>query len=1831
MSSEPRSPSIADSSQVLWEDGERIFLRASRLSPDGAPISVMELRPLATGCTPASLERLAHEYHLKEELSGDWAVRPLELVSEGSQTVLVLEDSGAAPLDRLIGTPLRLERFLRLAIDIVTALGKAHLRGLIHKDIKPAHILVNDATGEVRLTGFGIASRLPRERQSPEHPELIAGTLAYMAPEQTGRMNRSIDSRSDLYALGVTLYEMLTGTLPFTALDPLEWVHCHIARQPAAPDERVSGIPAPLSAIVMKLLSKPAEDRYQTAGGLAWDLRKCLTEWEAAHRIDPFPLGTHDTTQQLLIPEKLYGRCSEVATLLDAFERVATQGTRDLVLVSGYSGIGKSSVVNELHKVIVLPRGIFISGKFDLRLRDIPYSTLAQAFAELIRQILNGQDAEIARWRDVIEEAVGQHGRLLTDLIPELGSLIGPQPAVPVLSPLETQLRFQSVFQKFVGVFARAEHPLVIFLDDLQWLDPATLTVVEYLITHTDTHHLLLIGAYRDNEVAPGHPLMDMLGSIREAGMMVHEIALGPLSPEDFGELLCDAFRCTREQALPLARLVHQKTGGNPFFAGQLLTNLVEEGLLEFEPDSASWRWNLEHIDAKGFTDNVVELMVRRLQRLSPRAQDALKLLACLGSQADFSMLASVWGDSEAQVHADFADAVRAGAIVSMDRSFKFLHDRVQEAAYALIPTESRAEHHLRIGRLLLSKLDEADIANRIFDLVNQLNHGCELMVERPERHRAATLNLDAAKKAKASTAYRSACNYLAAAASLLSRQGWDDCYELTFSVWFERAECEFLLSHFGEATRWIDDILLQARSKIHRAEAYRLRMVLQLVNADNASAVGTARECLEMFAIDLPDHPTDDEVSAEFDAVFAHLGARPIESLLGLPMMEDLEMREVMQIFHMLGQTAYFTDINLAQTIACRMVVVTLKYGTTESAVIAYAFISILLGPFFHRYQDGEAFARLSVTVAEKHRFVAQQVAAHFFMQMAVLWTQPIEVALGCVDTARRYAQETGEVIYASFSLEHRLTDLLARGYRLDEAWLDSINAIEFVKRIHFRHVHDILFSIQHFIQTLRGRTSDETVIEDATIDAQITEGGIAVVNCFHWILQVQRHYLLGEPEKALACAARASPLLWSARCHIQFANYCLYHSLALAAVHSAASADRQAEIKADITANIEAFARWAESCPVTFAHKHLLLRAELARLNGHDMQAMQFYEHAARSADEQGFVQDQALANELAAQCCLAAGLERAAHAYLREARDGYSQWGAHGKIEQLDRLYPSSKPEAAPVSRVTIEERGEQLDLATIVKTAQAISGEMVLENLIKSLMTTAIEHAGAERGLLILRQGSLQRVEAEATIQGGRVIVELPQQPRRRVALPDSLLRYVASTREPVIIDDASAENRFSGDPYIRQKCARSVLCLPLLKQAGLIGVLYLENNLAPGVFAPKRIALLKLLASQAAIALENARLYRDLAEREAKIRRLVESNIVGILIGDLEGQILEANDAFLRLLGYDHDDLRLGRLNWRNLTPPEWMERTNTEWEKLERTGILQPYEKEYFRKDGSRVPVLVGIAVLGENATQAIAFVLDLSERKRAEAQARQMQLELAHANRVTAIGQLAASIGHEMKQPIAATTVNASTGLRYLGLDPPDVEEARRAFERIARDARRAGEVIKRIHGLVIKAPMSNEILQINEAIREVMALTSSEANRNGVSVRLRLAEDLPPIKGDRVQIQQVILNLIINAIDAMSAVDKGPRELTIDTTMIELIEPGVVLVAVRDSGPGIAPENIEHLFEPFYTTKASGMGMGLPICHSIVEAHGGRLWASNDANRGAIFQFTLPINPAV
>jgi serine/threonine protein kinase len=831
----------------------------------GNPAPVLAVAPAAERPSPRSLRRLEHEYLLAAELDAAWAAKPLALTRYEGQTVLILKDPGGEPLDRVLereqGRPLDLTRVLQIAAGLAAAVGQAHRRGLIHKDIKPANVLVED-DGNVWLTGFGIASQLLHERQAPEPPEIIAGTLAYMAPEQTGRMNRSIDARSDLYSLGVTLYQMLTGHLPFDAADPLEWVHCHIARQPTPPGD-YAAVPEPLSAIAMKLLAKSAEERYQTAAGLEADLQHCLAEWKTKGRIDPFVFSAHDVTDRLLIPEKLYGRESEVNQLLGAFDRVVAQGTLELVLVSGYSGIGKSSVVNELHKVLVPPRGLFAAGKFDQYKRDIPYSTLAQAFQTLIRQILVKSEAEVELWRCALAEAVGPNGQLIINLIPWVEFLIGKQPPVAELPPRDAQNRFQLVFRRFLGAFARPEHPLALFLDDLQWMDAASLEFLEYLVTHSEVRHLLLVGAYRDNEVSPSHPLLRTLEAIRGAGARVQEIVLAPLGLNDVGQLVADALHCELERARPLAQLVQEKTGGNPFFAIQFFTSLADEGLLAFDPATRDWQWVMNHIRAKSYSDNVVDLMTGKLKRLSAATQQALKDLACLGNVAEVATLAMARRETEEAMHAALSEAVRSGLIFPGETSYKFLHDRIQEAAYSLIPKEQRANIHLALGRVLLANLTVDQLAAQLFDVANQFNRGAALLVDRDEKARVATIHLSVGRKAKASAAYASAREYFSAGMALLDERDWDSQYELTFSLWLECAECELLSGNFEKAEQLIGELLQRGVSNVDQATACRLKVRLHIVKGEYQQAVATALACLRLFGVDLPAHPTWEQIQA--------------------------------------------------------------------------------------------------------------------------------------------------------------------------------------------------------------------------------------------------------------------------------------------------------------------------------------------------------------------------------------------------------------------------------------------------------------------------------------------------------------------------------------------------------------------------------------------------------------------------------------------------------------------------------------------------------------------------------------------------------------------------------------------------------------------------------------------------------------------------------------------------------------------------------------------------------------------------------------------------------
>jgi predicted ATPase len=1054
--------------ESIRESAEFTLYRARQRGND-APLLVVATtaeRPL-----PQSLRRLEHEYSLAAELEPAWAAKPLALTRHEGRTILVLADPGGEPLDRILDRDgqeaLDVPQFLAFAIGMATALGHVHRRGLIHKDVRPENVLV-DSAGHVWLTGFGIASRLPRERQGLVPPEIVAGTLAYMSPEQTGRMNRSMDTRSDLYSLGVTLYQLLTGVLPFAAADALEWVHCHIARQPVAPVDR-SDVPAPLSAIAMRLLAKNAEDRYQTAAGLEADLRRCLVQWQSHGRIDSFLLGADDWSDRVLIPEKLYGREREVDALVAAFDRVVAGGRPEFVLVSGYSGVGKSAVVNELHKSLVPPRGLFASGKFDQYKRDIPYATVAQAFQSLIRPLLSKPAAELSKWRDDLNKALSPNGSLLVDLIPELKLIIGEQPPVTALPPQEAKTRSHLALRRFIGVFARPEHPLALFLDDLQWLDAATLDVLEDLVVQQDLAHLLVVGAYRDNEADPAHPLMRKLSAIRQAGGTVQEIRLTPLGSGDLTRLIADALHCEPQRATPLAQLIHQKTAGNPFFAIRFFQALVEKRLIVFDHEDARWRWDLNAISLKGYTDNVVDLMVDKLNRLPVTTRRALQQLACIGNSAETATLSAVLEMSQQEAETELREALQQELIVRSEDSWRFVHDRIQEAAYSLIAEEMRAEAHLRIGRLLHAHIPPEKREEAIFEIVNQYDRGTELITSESERCQVAELNLVAGERAKASTAYASALKYFIAGEALLSNECWVHRHDLIFQLELRRAECEFLTGEVTNAAERLEMLRSRALNTVELAMVTCLGIDVYVTLGQIDRAVAIFLDYLHHLNIEWPVHPTDEKARSDYERIWSQIGSRAIEEFVDFPVMSDPASIATLDVLTKALVPAFFRDMNLFTLVICRAVSLSIERGSNDGSCLIYVWISYITGHRFGDYKNSFRFAQLGYDLVEKRGLKRFQAATwHTFAHMIMPWMKHPLVCCGVIRQAFEIANKIGDHTYAVYSRMGLISLLIAAGDPLVAVQSEAENGLNFAQKVKFGFGFDTINMLVGFIPLL-------------------------------------------------------------------------------------------------------------------------------------------------------------------------------------------------------------------------------------------------------------------------------------------------------------------------------------------------------------------------------------------------------------------------------------------------------------------------------------------------------------------------------------------------------------------------------------------------------------------------------------------------------------------------------------------------------------------------------------------------------------------------------------------
>ena len=1468
--------------QALREDEQFVLLRAIR-DADRASVLVLSARHERQ----ASLARLEHEYALRAELDPAWAATPLALLHNGSELALVLADAGGAPLSHALasGQPLPLEQFLRTGAAIAHALAELHRHDIVHKDLRPEHILVDADGGAVRLAGFGLAARL---RGLPHIPdEQVSGSFAYMAPEQTGRMNRAVDTRSDLYSLGVILYQMLCGALPFTASDPMGWIHCHVAREAQPPGERCPGADPTCAAIVHKLMAKTAEQRYQTAAGLHADLLHCLAMLEARGRIEPFVLACSDGAARLQIPETLIGRAAQVGVLEEAALHVAAGGTPELVIVSGNAGTGKSALLAALQLSDAVAGAIVVSAKFEQHQRDIPYATLAQAFQKLVRQMLGQSEAALANWRRSLLAALGPNARLMQDLIPELAYVIGEQPEPVALAPLEAQGRFHAVFRQFLGALTGADSMMLLCLDDLQWIDAASLKLLSHLVTHPDVRHVLVVGAYRASEIGPSHPLALAGDAMRRQGAGVRRVVLQGLARGEAADLVAAALDCPREECAPLADLVFAKTAGNPFFILQFLTRLAESGLLRFGHAEARWSWDAEAIAAREFSDNVVDLMIARLQQLPYNTLELVKLLACLGHDASLEMLAQVAGMSPLETDECLWPAARLGLVMRDPHAYRFMHDRVQEAAYSLIARASLPERHLHIGRLLLDQLEPGTLEQHVFPIVSHLNRARDAITEPGELRRLAGLNAAAGAKARAAIAYDAARHYFDLAAALTPPEDWQDHIDQTFALYSALAEAEYLCGNLERADRLFAQLVEYARSRLELAQVALMRVALYQVSGRFDMAVSVALEALALFGVSFPDSADGlaEALAQERAAVERNMAGRSIADLESEQASLDPEIAIVSEIFSDMGSSVFSARPQLYPLLAVKALNFTLRFGSTATSCMTYSRYAILLVSL-GAVPDAFAFSELALRLARAGGAAARRAGRLTFVHGAYVhsWRKSMADSVDMLEQAFLACQEAGDLPHAGYAAHIATWNSFEAGAPLADVQARARHYQGFARQQHNDVLMQLLRCYEQLTLCLQGATGAEGSFDDerfcadeALATMEKARFGAAKAR-FHLMRQIAS-YTFGRFHEALQAAEAAAEDQHFFLASVNESTHHFYHALTMTALYADVSRERQVRFMAALQDKQDRLRRWAGHCPGNFDNRYLLVSAEMARISGRDMEAMRAYDAALASARSGGFVQNEALAGELAASFYRERGFDKIALTYARDALQACARWGAYGKMRELERHFPGLVRVPSPAPGAVASPGSESLDLMAALRASQAVSGAIEVKALTATLLRIVIEHAGAGRGLLLLPADGGLRCAARGHLGAGAgaIVVEALDTPAASAGLPESLLQFVLRTRETVLLDDALASTQFRDDPYVVQARPRSVLCMPLMKQGTLAGVLYLENTLAPGLFTPMRVLVLELIASQAAISLENARLYQTLCEENAERRLAEEAN------------------------------------------------------------------------------------------------------------------------------------------------------------------------------------------------------------------------------------------------------------------------------------------------------------------------------------------------------------------
>ena len=1869
--------------------------------------------------TPAELYRYQQEYEITRLLNLEETIKAYELRKYDNTQLMLLEDFGGESLKILLDSrPLGLPEFLHLAIQITDALGKVHQKKVIHKDINPSNIVLNPQTGQIKIIDFGLSTILCQENPSLTSPNLLEGTLAYISPEQTGRMNRSLDYRTDFYSLGVTFYELLTNQLPFESVDALELVHCHIAQQPNSPHKINPSIPLSLSEIVMKLMAKNAEYRYQSAWGIKADLKTCLAQLING-KFQSFLLGYQDISPKLQLPQKLYGRESQIESLLSAFDRVASgqekqvgaglannlsnptttqsqnlsvQGQTELMLISGYSGIGKSALVQQLYKLITQKSGYFIAGKFDQLQRDIPYQALVAAFQELVRQLLTETQGQLQQWREKIRRALGSNGQIIIDVIPEVELIIGKQNPVPELPATEARNRFNLAFQKFIQVFCQKEHPLVLFLDDLQWTDSATLQLIQLIMTDFTTQYLFVIGAYRDNEVTATHPAMLTLSEMKKQGVVINHLSLSPLNLNQVNEFIADTLKTEWVPTQRLAELVWQKTQGNPFFIKEFFKSLYTEQLLTFDLNAGAWHWDLEQIITRNITDNVVEFMAEQIQTLSESAQKILRLAACIGNQFDLLTLSIINETSPKQTADELWNAIQAGLILPVGDDYKFLktnreandlkiiykfaHDRIQQATYSLIPPDDKQAVHWKVGQLLLENTPPQVLQQKIFDIVNQLNFGIEAIDIELEKDKLAQLNLIAGKKAKASAAWKPAWNYLIIGINCLSADSWLCQYDLTLALYVETVEAAILSGHVQDMEKLADLVLQQATSLLDKVKVYEVKIQAYTAQNKPLEAIDTALSVLKLLGIRFPKKPTKLNILFELMKTKLSLVGKPVEKLIDLPVMTNPDKLAAMRILSSILSAAHLARPELLPLIAFKQVNLSIKYGNTSVSSCAYATYGLILsGETVGDIETGYQFGKLAILLLDKFNTKELTARTIFIVNYFVKhWKEHLRETLNPLQNAYSIALETGDLEYAAYSVcvycyhSYVLGKELATVEAEMAMYSNTLSQLKQETSYYYNQLNrQVLLNLMGQAEDkcrLIGESYDETKMLPLHREANAQNLCRSV-----YFYKLFLCYLFQDYQQAIENAKSAEKYSDSAVGTIPL--YHFYNSLVYLAIYSDAPKSEQKLILQKVEVNQKNIKKWADFAPMTHLHKFYLVEAERYRVLGENARAIDYYDRAIALAKEHEYLNEEALANELAAKFYLAWGKEQVARAYMTNAYYCYLRWGATAKMTDLKQQYPEllkrfTKANFSDKSRNILSDTsnsisGETLDLAALMKASGAIASEIELDKLLTTLMKILLESCGAQTGYLILESQGQLRVEASGEANSDRVMVL--QSTPIETCLPLSIIHYVERTQEGLIETNVSREGRFTQDAYIKTQQPKSILCAPLINQGQLIGIVYLENNLADGVFTPDRLELIKLLSSQAAIALTNARLYTQVQSTQNRLNKFLNAIPLGISVHDAKGQLVYANPVSQQLL------------NIQDLPKAEIEQLSKTYHIYRAGTGEIYPVEQlplvrslggekaqaddlELHHSDGSIFVEATSTPIFNDtgNVEYAIAAFQDISDRKQAQktlienvrleqeiSERKKVEAELERAKEAAVAANLAKSIflanmSHELRTPM-----NAILGFSQLmNQDTNLLTEQKENLNIIQRSGEHLLSLINQVLDLskveAGRMTVSKNNLNLHHFLAEIEDMFALKAIAQSLDLRFECAADVPKyIYADEIKLRQVLINLISNAVKFTASGSvylkvknkqvKTPIEAETKTTNNP--QSTTITFEVKDTGIGIAVEEMENLFKPFVQTASGqkvqqGTGLGLTISRQFVRLMGGEITV---ISHGKVFTPGIPL----